>query len=333
MCIKRIGFVLYLMVLNIALLNAQSITLNPTDATALFQASSTSQGILVPKMTSTQRGLIQTPLTGLLVYQTDAPEGFYYFNSVSTWVLVGSGSNGLNTLSKTTVEPAGYNCVTGAIKLEFGLDTNSNGILDAQEIDASLTKYLCNGAAGTAGQGVPKGGSTGQVLAKINTTDYNNEWVTPNSSVSLQLFATNTVVQNQTTSWISGGTNKYQASFNNILSGSNTNAWTGNNTFTVSSGGLYQINIILVNQNSSGVPVTPVPQIEITSGGNTSKYYGVGIASSLLPAGTFARGNISTTLPLNTGDIVKIYWGFNVDAVQNSMSTDGSSNISIIKMN
>ena len=37
------------------------------------------------------------------------------------------------------------------------------------------------GAQGVAGVGVPVGGSSGQVLAKINGTDYNTEWITPSS--------------------------------------------------------------------------------------------------------------------------------------------------------
>ena len=35
------------------------------------------------------------------------------------------------------------------------------------------------GSAGPAGQGVPTGGTAGQVLSKIDGTDYNTEWVTP----------------------------------------------------------------------------------------------------------------------------------------------------------
>jgi len=37
------------------------------------------------------------------------------------------------------------------------------------------------GTNGTNGVGVPVGGTTGQVLSKINTTDYNTQWVTPSS--------------------------------------------------------------------------------------------------------------------------------------------------------
>jgi hypothetical protein len=42
-----------------------------------------------------------------------------------------------------------------------------------------------NGTDGTNGQGVVTGGTAGQVLAKINSTDYNTQWVTPTASVML----------------------------------------------------------------------------------------------------------------------------------------------------
>ena len=68
-----------------------------------------------------------------------------------------NGTNGKNTLAKTTTEAAGANCATGGVKVEYGLDANSNGTLDAAEIDASLTKYICNGAIGATGATGPQG--------------------------------------------------------------------------------------------------------------------------------------------------------------------------------
>ena len=49
--------------------------------------------------------------------------------------------------------------------------------------DTGGTDYvdLYNGADGAPGQGVPNGGTAGQVLAKVDGTDYNTEWVTPSS--------------------------------------------------------------------------------------------------------------------------------------------------------
>jgi hypothetical protein len=66
-----------------------------------------------------------------------------------------NGINGLNAATLTTVEPAGANCATGGVKLEFGPDVNGNGLLDAREIVPALTKYICNGAVGAQGpQGI-----------------------------------------------------------------------------------------------------------------------------------------------------------------------------------
>ena len=71
-----------------------------------------------------------------------------------------NGTNGLNAVTLTTVEPAGANCATGGVKLEFGPDVNGNGLLDAGEIVPALTQYVCNGAVGAQG---PQGntGATG----------------------------------------------------------------------------------------------------------------------------------------------------------------------------
>jgi len=64
-----------------------------------------------------------------------------------------NGSQGLNALIKTTIEPIGANCAAGGTKFETGLDANGSGILDAGEINAALTTYVCNGVG--VGGGVP----------------------------------------------------------------------------------------------------------------------------------------------------------------------------------
>ncbi|MGB5027398.1 MAG: fibrobacter succinogenes major paralogous domain-containing protein [Chitinophagaceae bacterium] len=50
-------------------------------ASAQLDISSTSKGLLVPRMTQAQRTTIAAPDAGLLVYQTDGASGFYYFKS------------------------------------------------------------------------------------------------------------------------------------------------------------------------------------------------------------------------------------------------------------
>lgn len=53
-------------------------TENP-DASALLELKSTQEGFLMSRMTASQRNAISTPAKGLMVYQTDSPQGFYYF--------------------------------------------------------------------------------------------------------------------------------------------------------------------------------------------------------------------------------------------------------------
>jgi len=68
------------------------------DGSSILDIESTDKGILVPRMTQTQRNLIGTPANGLLIYQTDNEPGFYYWDDIATaWYSVGGTNNG-NTL-------------------------------------------------------------------------------------------------------------------------------------------------------------------------------------------------------------------------------------------
>ena len=94
------------------------------------------------------------------------------------------GANSINTLIKTTAELSGLNCLNGGVKLEYGKDSNNNGSLDDDEIDASFTKYICNGLVN---DGSLKG----------NTTFWDGEkWVLDNN----QLFNDGTNVMVGTSS-------------------------------------------------------------------------------------------------------------------------------------
>ncbi len=83
------------------------------------------------------------------------------------------GNDGKNTLIKTTGEPIGANCATGGVKQEYGIDANNNSILDPAEINATLTKYICNGATGSAANawGLTGNVGTNPAVNFIGTTD------------------------------------------------------------------------------------------------------------------------------------------------------------------
>lgn len=64
------------------------------DASSILDISSTSQGLLTPRMTTTQRTAILTPADGLIVYDTEL-KSFYHYNSTAiSWNRMSSDANG-----------------------------------------------------------------------------------------------------------------------------------------------------------------------------------------------------------------------------------------------
>ena len=72
------------------------------DNSAILQVSSTSKGVLFPKMTAAQRGLITSPAVGLLVFQTDGSSGFYFYDG-SRWVQLGAGAGSSSVPNNTLI--------------------------------------------------------------------------------------------------------------------------------------------------------------------------------------------------------------------------------------
>lgn len=84
-------------------------TITP-DPSAQLDVTSTTKGVLIPRVTLAQRNLIASPATGLQVYQTDETPGFYYYDGTE-WITL-NGTNGTNGLPGPT-GPAGQGFVNG----------------------------------------------------------------------------------------------------------------------------------------------------------------------------------------------------------------------------
>lgn len=61
---------------------------------AILDVSSTSLGLLVPRMTTAQRNAISSPANSLLVFDTDSVSFWFYDSVSSTWKKIGSGGGG-----------------------------------------------------------------------------------------------------------------------------------------------------------------------------------------------------------------------------------------------
>jgi len=78
----RFWGVLLLILTNIQLSQAQWLMINRSgghpDSSAALEIQTTKHGVLIPRLTQTQRDAIVNPAQGLLLYQTDQDTGFYY---------------------------------------------------------------------------------------------------------------------------------------------------------------------------------------------------------------------------------------------------------------
>lgn len=88
------------MLISFSVLNAQNVGIGTQapDNSSILDLTSTSQGILIPRMTYAKRIIIPSPAQGLMVYQTDIDTGFYFFKG-TIWINL--TNNNSNTVSST----------------------------------------------------------------------------------------------------------------------------------------------------------------------------------------------------------------------------------------
>ncbi|MGI4870785.1 MAG: hypothetical protein ACRYFX_06340 [Janthinobacterium lividum] len=91
------------------------------DASAALDVSSTSGGILLPRMTAAQRAAIASPAPGLLVFQTDGTPGFYYYSG-SFWV------NLITNIVPNATEAAGVAPTVQVTTLAGGNSSSTDGL-------------------------------------------------------------------------------------------------------------------------------------------------------------------------------------------------------------
>jgi hypothetical protein len=104
------------------------------DASAALDITSTTGGLLVPRMTETQRDAISPAATGLMIYQTDGTAGFYYYNG-SSWSEVAATSK---TYSVNT-----FYAELGGYVIEVR-DEGKHGLVLAMQDQGSYTWYVAD---------------------------------------------------------------------------------------------------------------------------------------------------------------------------------------------
>jgi hypothetical protein len=206
---------------------AQSVAINTdgsaANASAILDVRSTTQGMLVPRMTAAQRTAISSPATGLLVYQTDATAGFYFHNG-SAWVSLNTTTDAA-ALTSGTLPTGRMPALTGDVTTTAGnvaTTIANNAITSAKIADGTIVDADISGVAGSKISGNITGnaanvtgtvaianGGTGQITAnaglnallptqtsqagKVLQTDGTNAtWQTPAGGGSSTLYSART---------------------------------------------------------------------------------------------------------------------------------------------
>jgi hypothetical protein len=100
------------------------------NASSLMEIKSTTKGLLIPRMTLTQRNAIASPATGLLIYQTNNTPGFYYYTGTA-WTAVTPKNKGWSlTGNAGTDSSLNYLGTTDAHSLVFKVANIQAGLLE-----------------------------------------------------------------------------------------------------------------------------------------------------------------------------------------------------------
>ncbi|HEY2727952.1 MAG TPA: tail fiber domain-containing protein, partial [Parafilimonas sp.] len=170
---------------------------------SLLEVKSTTKGILIPRMTSTQKNAIASPATGLLIYQTNSSAGFYYYNGTA-WTAV--SSKGANTsLSNLTATTAVNEDLLPAINDSLNL---GNNFFRWKDIYVQGNAYINDLTVGDGGSIV--GTALGRDALSVNTGDFNtgigadaltyNTTGTYNAAVGAYALLNNTTADGNTAS-------------------------------------------------------------------------------------------------------------------------------------
>jgi microcystin-dependent protein len=120
-------------------------------ASAQLDITSTSKGLLMPRMTLVQRDAISNPATGLIIFQSDGNAGFYFFNS-GTWNKLDANVNGLGDIkySYQVANHNGWYLLTGQLKssLPAGAQTVATTLGFGTTLPDTRDKILKHRASG-----------------------------------------------------------------------------------------------------------------------------------------------------------------------------------------
>ncbi|MDN3723318.1 hypothetical protein QRD02_02905 [Aequorivita sp. SDUM287046] len=233
---------------------------NPA-ASSVLDVTSTDKGMLVPRMTTTQRLAITTPANSLLVYDTNL-ESFFHFDDTpppGSWVRINSTTNQRSNYKlvktvadfpaplsgKITLQTNTYYEINGLINLTTPIDLN-NAYISGMDANEDILSF----AGGTVFEG-NTGGSIRNITIK-GARAFNI--VGPGAATPSSLLIQNTIIDGMTT-----------------------------RVGTISSLGLYFGNIVQFINNVGGITYTNIGNLLL----NNQAWLGTNLGTFETYTGTF----------------------------------------------
>jgi hypothetical protein len=309
-------------------------TITP-DASSLFEIRSTKKGLLIPRMTQLQRNTITSPATGLLIYQTNATPGFYYYTG-STWKAVTPSTSSQWITKGTSIYYNAGNVGLGtnnpAYKLDINGDINIGAanifrINDKQELkdDAPNQNLFVGDNAGIAINGGYNNTAVGPVSLTNNTNGNYNTALGANSLLANTGGSSNTAAGEK--ALFSNTTGYYNTALGSgalykNTGGSNSTALGLQSLYNNTSSDNTALGYKAAYSNTSGLYITAIGDQSLysntTGGGNTAVGY-LAAYSNTTGASLTATGyqalNANTTGSYNTANgtlsLLKNTTGFN----------------------
>lgn len=271
---------------------AQNVGIGTTTphGSSILDISSNAKGMLIPRMLAVEKDAIVSPAVGLLIYQVNAEDGYYYFDGYN-WLQIGKGGNswskagtllfnltnniGIGTSTPNTkLHIAGGTEATltsGTGYLLIGDNAATNLLFDDNELQAR------NNAVAAPLSIQPHGGNVG-----IGTI------TTPPAS-RLQIVGTSDVGSNQHGYLLLGETSGINLAFDNDEIQARSNATTASSLYVQSMGGnsIFGAGNVIVNGRIGIGQASPNVKLHIDGGTDA------GLASGgYLQIGSTAAANL-----------------------------------------
>ena len=209
------------------------------NASSLLEIKSTTKGVLIPRMTLTQRNAIASPAQGLMIFQTNNTAGFYYYDGTA-WKSIAPKTNWSLTGNAGTNASTNFIGTIDAQPLVFKVNNTRAGYIEYDSSKAntsfghqslvSNTTGIYNAAVGYRSLFANTKGNQNTALGYSalynNTTGYSNTGIGYQALFtnisSIGNTATGLWALYSTTSSIDNTANGIQALYHNTSGGNNT---------------------------------------------------------------------------------------------------------------